>query len=46
MPNTVTLITPDILSSQHGEAMADVKTTASATIIDNISSVYGPSVSR
>ena len=26
--------------------MADVKTTATATIIDNISSVYGSSVAR
>ena len=31
---------------QHGDAMADLKTSSSSTVVDNISSVYGPSVAR
>lgn len=32
--------------AQQGEAMADLKTSTSSSVVDNISTVFGPSVAR
>ena len=32
--------------TQQGEAMADLKTSTSSNVVDNISTVFGPSVAK